>query len=129
VVFIKIYHTLGGQYLIHGKEFPKGTVVLQTDNGIGLFCTNFNTARSREILVVIYNPIKKKWARCMMKNEYTEFMWDYYRRNKKKINPKVKHKKRYSHKENKHGTQPVKIPESVRWAIQHPYQGGGVSPK
>ena len=65
----------------------------------------------------------------MMKNEYTEFMWDYYRRNKKKINPKVKHKKRYSHKENKHGTQPVKIQESVRWAIQHPYQGGGVSPR
>ena len=32
-------------------------------------------------------------------------------------------------KENKHGTQPVTIPESVRWAIQHPYQGGGVSPK
>lgn len=66
----------------------------------------------------------------MMKNEYTEIMWDYYRRNKKKLNPKVKHKKRYSHKENKHGTQPVTIPESVRWAaIQHPYQGGGVSPK
>ena len=28
-VIIKIYHTLGGQYLIHGREFPKGTVVLQ----------------------------------------------------------------------------------------------------
>ena len=65
----------------------------------------------------------------MMKNEYTEFMWEYYRRNKKKINPKVKHKKRCSHNENKHGTQSVKIPESVRWAMQHPYQGGGVSPK
>lgn len=51
------------------------------------------------------------------------------RRNKKKINPKVKHKRRYSYKENKHGTRPVKIPESVKWAIQHPYQGGGVSPK
>ena len=56
-------------------------------------------------------------------------MWDYYRRNKKKINPKVKYKKRYSHKENKHGTQPVKITESVRWAIQHPYEGGGMSPR
>ena len=54
MVFIKIYHTLGGQYFIHGKEFPKGTVVLQTDNGIELFCTNFNTARSREMLVIIY---------------------------------------------------------------------------
>ena len=54
MVFIKIYHTLGGQYFIHGKEFPKGTVVLQTDNGIELFCTNFNTARSRKMLVIIY---------------------------------------------------------------------------
>lgn len=26
---------------------------------IELFCTNFNTARSRKILVIIYNPIKK----------------------------------------------------------------------
>lgn len=23
---MKLYHTLGGQYLIHGKEFPKGTI-------------------------------------------------------------------------------------------------------
>lgn len=70
MVFIRIYHTLGVQYLIHGKEFPKGTVVLQTDNGIELFCTKFNTARSRKILVIIYNLIKKKWTRCMMKNKY-----------------------------------------------------------
>ena len=54
-------------------------------------------------------------------------MWDYY---KKKVKPKRKHKKRFTRrKEKKHGTQPVKIPESVRWAMQHPYQGGGVSPR
>ena len=88
MVFIKIYHTLGGQYLIHGKEFPKGTVVLQMENGTELFCRNFNTARSRKLFVMIYNPVKKNWNRCMMKNKYTELMWDYYRKNKKKINPK-----------------------------------------
>lgn len=126
---IRIYHTLGGQYLIHGKEFPMGTVVLQTDNGIEIFCRNFNSARGRKLPVIVYNPIKKKWGWCMMENEYTEFMWDYYRRNKKKINPRAKYKKRYTHKENKHDTRPVTIPKSVRRAMQHPYQGGSVSPR
>ena len=121
---------MGGQYLIHDKEFPMGTVVLQMDNGIELFCKNFNIPRSEKILVTVYNPIKKKWIRCKMKNEYTEIMWDYYKKNKKKIKRKSKHKKIYTRrKEKKHGTQPVKIPESVRWAMQHPYQGGGVSPR
>ncbi len=127
MVFIKVYHTLGGQYLIHDKEFPMGTVVLKMDNGIELFCKNFNIPRSEKMLVTVYNPIKNKWIRCKMKNEYTEIMWDYY---KKKVKPKRKHKKRFTRrKEKKHGTQPVKIPESVRWAMQHPYQGGGVSPR
>lgn len=39
----------------------------------------------------------------MMKNEYTELMWDYYRKNKKKIKTKVKNKKHYVYKENKKG--------------------------
>ena len=48
MVFIKVYHTLGGQYLIHDKEFPMGTVVLKMDNGIELFCKNFNIPRSEK---------------------------------------------------------------------------------
>ena len=28
---MNIYHTLGGQYLIHGREFPINTVVLILD--------------------------------------------------------------------------------------------------
>ena len=35
---MNIYHTLGGQYLIHGREFPINTVVLILDNGVELFC-------------------------------------------------------------------------------------------
>lgn len=128
-VIIKIYHTLGGQYLIHGREFPKGTVVLQLKNGTEFFCSSFNTARSRDLLVLVYDSHKKNWKRVMMKNEYTELMWDYYRKNKKKIKTKEKNKKHYVHKENKKGTKPVAIPDSVRWAAKHPYQGGGVSPR
>lgn len=128
---MRLYHTLGGQYLIHGKEFPKGTVVLQTDDGIEVFCRNFNnTARSRELLVHVYNPINKKWIRCMMKNAYTELMWNYYKKNKKKIDPRMRYPKKNSYKKNKEGTRAaVAVPDSVRWAIQHPYQGGGISPK
>lgn len=64
-----------------------------------------------------------------MKNEYTELMWNYYKKNKKKIKPKIRQKKHYVHEANKKGTKPVAIPDSVRWAAKHPYQGGGVSPR
>ena len=49
-------------------------------------------------------------------------MWDYYKKNEEKINPKRIFKKRYQHKENKHGTKRVTVPKSVQWSMKHPFQ-------
>jgi hypothetical protein len=129
-MYMKLYHTVGGQYLIHGKEFPKGTIVLNLDNGVELYCdkSNFYNTR-RKLLILIYSPKKKRWYRCKMKNEYTDLMYDYYKKNEKKINPKIPPKKKRHTKENNHGTRPVSIPKNVRWSMEHPFQGGGVSPR
>lgn len=127
---MKLSHTLGGQYLIHGKEFPIYTIVLRLDNGVELYCKKSNFySKDRKLLVLIYSPDKKTWFRCKMKNEYTDLMWDYYKKNEKKFNPKIPPKKKHRTKENNHGTRPVSIPKSVRWSMEHPFQGGGVSPR
>lgn len=65
---MKLYHTVGGQYLIHDKEFPKGTVVLNLDNGVELYCdkSNFYNTR-RKLLILIYSPKKKDMV--SMQNE------------------------------------------------------------
>ena len=74
---MKVYHTYGGQYLMHGREFPKGTVVLQLDNGVEMYCSNFKT-KSRTLLVLLYDPRKEKLFCGKMKNDYTELMWKYF---------------------------------------------------
>lgn len=128
---MKIYHTLGGSYFVHGREFPIGTVVLELDDGINVACCRFNTPRNEDLAVWVYIPGKIKWQRCMLKNQYTEMLWDYYRKNKKKIIPKhisMKTHKKIKEKKNK-GTKPKVIPKSVKWAATHPYQGGRVSPR
>lgn len=129
-MYMKLYHTLGGQYLIHGKEFPKGTIVLCLDNGVELYCdkSNFHNTQSK-FLIKIYTPDEKTWYRCKMKNEYTDLMYDYFRKNKNKIEPKKIPKKHHHTKENTHGTKRVTIPKSVRWSMEHPFQGGGISPR
>ena len=72
---------------------------------------------------------KKTWVQGEMKNKYTDLMWDYYKKNEEKINPKRIFKKHYQHKKNKHGTKRVTVPKSVQWSMKHPFQGGGVSPR
>ena len=128
---MKIYHTYGGQYPIKGRVFQIGTVVLELDNGIILCCGNFNIPRNQEMLVYIYFPNKKIWEKGYMKNKYTEMIWDYYRRNKKKLTSKPLYKKKpvEKSKKNNKGMSQVKIPDSVRWSMTHPLQGGGVSPR
>lgn len=55
---MKVYHTYGGQYLMHGREFPKGTVVLQLDNGVEMYCSNFKT-KSRTLWFCYMILVKK----------------------------------------------------------------------
>ena len=56
-------------------------------------------------------------------------MYDYFRKNKNKIEPKKIPKKHHHTKENKHGSKRITIPKSVRWSMEHPFQGGGISPR
>jgi hypothetical protein len=90
---MNIYHTLGGQYLIHGREFPINTVVLILDNGVELFCCNFNMTKDKKIIVTVYNPASKQWVKCKLRNNYTKVMWEYYKKNIKKRNHTKKYKK------------------------------------
>lgn len=86
---MRIYHTLGGQYLIHDREFSIGTVVLHLDNGIEIFCNKSNFySKKHNLHVLLYLPDKKTWVQGEMKNKYTDLMWDYYKKNEEKINPK-----------------------------------------
>ena len=127
---MRIYHTLGGQYLIHDREFSIGTIVLHLDNGIEIFCNKSNYySKKHNLHVLLYLPDKKTWVQGEMKNKYTDLMWDYYKKNEEKINPKRIFKKHYQHKKNKHGTKRVTVPKSVQWSMKHPFQGGGVSPR
>ena len=77
---MRIYHTLGGQYLIHDREFSIGTIVLHLDNGIEIFCNKSNFySKKHNLHVLLYLPDKKTWVQGEMKNKYTDLMWDYYK--------------------------------------------------
>lgn len=79
----------------------------------------------------IFISLIKNMGKRLYENKYTEMIWDYYRRNKKKLTSKPLYKKKpvEKSKKNNKGMSPVKIPDSVRWSMTHPLQGGGVSPR
>lgn len=56
---MNIYHDYGGEYPIHGKVFPIGTVVLELDTGMIICCNEFNVSRSEKLSVYVYLPAKK----------------------------------------------------------------------
>lgn len=126
---MKIYHTVGGQYLIHGHQFLMGTVILELDNGYIIACERFNSKRTQDLFVRVYYPSNKKWVKCYLKNRYTDLMWEYYSKNKKRIVPKKSYKKKQVQNKIKSGTKKKNIPKSVMWAASHPFQGGGMTPR
>jgi hypothetical protein len=82
---MKLSRTLGGCCnLVHGKEFPMNSVILQIDNGIEFICTNFKQSRKLPLEVYCYNPAEKKWTTSILKGNYKEIMWDYYRKCERK---------------------------------------------
>ena len=121
---MNIYHYYGGEYPIRGKIFPVGTVVLELDNGVILCCNKFNVPRSEKLSVYVYLPSKKRWGKSMLKNVYTEIMWDYFRKHKSKISPK---KKISSSNIKSFTTRQVSLPRNAGWSMTHPFQGGGFS--
>lgn len=128
-VRMQLYHLLGGcDKILHGREFPKDTVVLKLDNGMELVCCNFHHSRKEKLELYVWIPVEKKWVKTYEKNEYTEMMWEHYRKVKRKQQTYQKKHVKSSAKKTK-GTKLVKVPNSVSWAMAHPFQGGGVSPR
>lgn len=126
---MKITHTLGGSdNTVHGRNFPKDSIIMQLDNGLELVCCDFHHSRENPLELFCYILAEKKWIKTYAKNEYTEMMWDYYRKISRKNKTRGKKHRKSSIKKSK-GTRVRKIPNSVSWAAAHPYQGGGVSPR
>ena len=70
--------------VIKGKEMPMNSIVLRLDNKAILVCSKFNHSRKQNLELLVWLPTQKKWVRTYAKNEYTEMMWDYYRKHRQK---------------------------------------------
>ncbi len=82
--------------VIHNRTVYRGSVILYLDNGIILVSTDFNHERKYKLEMLCYLPSKRKWILTHDKNQYTDLMWDCYRKNK------VRHKKKESINKYKH---------------------------
>lgn len=74
--------------VIKNREIPMNSIVLYLENNTILVCSNFNHSRKNKIELFAWLPAQKKWVKTYAKNEYTEIMWDYYRKHQKKQNNK-----------------------------------------
>ena len=78
---MKITRTLGGcTNIIHGKEFRRNSIILYLNNGTELVCQDFCHSRKQKLELFCYITTENKWVKTYAKNEYTELMWDYYRK-------------------------------------------------
>ena len=71
---------------IKGKEMPMNSIVLRLDNKAILVCSKFNHSRKQNLELLVWLPTENKWVRTYTKNEYTEMMWNYYRKHQQKRN-------------------------------------------
>ena len=72
--------------VIKGKEMPMNGIVLRLDNKAILVCSKFNHSRKQNLELLVWLPTQNKWVRTYEKNEYTEMMWNYYRKHQQKRN-------------------------------------------
>lgn len=79
----RIYSLLGTGY-IHNKEFIMDSVVLCLENGVEIVCSDFQKSSKSKLFVTIWNPQSKKWGTALMRNKYSQIMWDFYRSKHKK---------------------------------------------
>lgn len=70
--------------IIKGKEMPMNSIVLRLDNKAILVCSKFNHSRKYNLELTVWLPTENKWVRTYAKNEYTEMMWNYYRKHQQK---------------------------------------------
>ena len=83
---MQIEKILMSHEVIKGKEMPMNSIVLRLDNKVILVCSKFNHSRKQNLELLVWMPTQNKWVRTYAKNEYTEMMWDYYRKHQQKRN-------------------------------------------
>ena len=81
---MQIEKILMSHEVIKGKEMPMNSIVLRLDNKVILVCSKFNHSRKKNLELLVWLPTQNKWVRTYAKNEYTEMMWDYYRKHQQK---------------------------------------------
>lgn len=104
---MKIYETLNRE-ILHNKEFPMHSVVLELDNKMILVCNQFNHSRKYKLKLFVWIPAKNKWVYTKAKNQCTEMMWNYYRKHQQKRNKNFR-----------------KYENMMRHARKHKGSGGG----
>lgn len=84
---MQIRRSLGNELML-GKQLPINTIILRSENGVEIFCSDFKM-RKGKITVLIHIPGKKKFLKAEMCNEYTKAMHDYaqqFKDNSKRLN-------------------------------------------
>ena len=95
---MQLSRTLGGCYnTVHGREFPMNAIILRLDNGTELVCTNFRQSHQKPLQVYCYMPTEKKWVITILKGDYKEIIWDYYRKHQRKNKSKVNYAQMMEH--------------------------------
>ena len=98
---MQIEKILMSHEVIKGKEMPMNSIVLHLNNKAILVCSKFNHSRKQNLELLVWLPAQNKWVRTYAKNEYTEMMWDYYRKHQQKRNHdfrKYENMMRHDHK-------------------------------
>ena len=109
---MKIETVLGGcTTLIHGRNFPMGSIVLSLNNGMKLVCMNFNHSKKEPLELYVWLSKEKKWVLTRDKNDYTELMWKEHRK-----------------KEHKNRICKGDYVQFMQHDRKHKRSGGGVSP-
>lgn len=87
---MRLYKALNTEVL-HNKEFPMNSIILELDNKCMLVSSDFHHKRKYALKTYVWLPNEKKWVYTYAKNKYTEMMWDYYRKDKQKHKTKKKY--------------------------------------
>ena len=80
---MRLYKALNTEVL-HNKEFAMNSIIMELDNKCILVSADFHHKRKYTLKVYVWLPDEKKWVYTYVKNQYTEMMWDYYRKHQQK---------------------------------------------
>ena len=70
--------------IIKGKSFPLNTIILTLDTGVIVTSNDFHHKRNLPLRCRCYVPWFGKWVLTETINDYTEFMWEFYRKTQKR---------------------------------------------